>query len=98
MPDYLVIDVTGNRDLGSGGIIVRNAASETEAVASLLTGRHAYTYEQEFAVFRLAQRTRIKVEQARTVKQLDAQNPLTVLATYDEAALAALEAARNPGP
>lgn len=100
MPDYLVIDVTGDRSIGSGGRVVRNAATPQEAVASLCTDQNVYAYAQEFAVFRLSDRTRVKVEMSKTVKALNAkdQTGLTVLGTWDEAALAALKAARDAAP
>lgn len=100
MPDYLVIDVTGDRSIASGGRVVRNAATPQEAVATLFTDHSAYAYSQEFAVFRLADRTRVKVEMSKTVKALDAkdQTGLTVLGKWGEAELEQLKAARAATP
>lgn len=100
MPDYLVIDVTGDRSIASSGRIVRNAATPHEAVASLFTDRSTYAYSQEFAVFRLSDRTRVKTEMSKTVVALDAkdQTGLTVFGEWDEAALEALAASRAPAP
>lgn len=95
MPDYLIIETTNGRPINSGGSIIRNANNEPEAVAVLLGGNYAYA--QEFEVFDLSSSKSVKTEQSRNVDILDGSDPTgtTVLASYDEAALAELQSAHD---
>jgi hypothetical protein len=94
MPSYLIIETTNNRPVNSGGSIIP-AANEAEAVAILLGGN--YAYEQTFEVFDISTSKSIKTEQSRSVDILDASDPtgITVLGSYDEEALADLQAAHD---
>lgn len=95
MPDYLIIETTGAQKLEDGNRrVVRNAATPQEAVAVVLI-KSGFQPDQEFMTFRISQGVKVPVEQSRTVTALDGANPLTVLATYDEAALEALKASRG---
>lgn len=96
MPDYLVIETTGAQKLQTGNReVVRNAATPQEAVAVVLL-RSGFQPDQVFECFRLNQAVKVVVEQARTVTALDGADATgtTVLATYTEAQLEALRAAR----
>ena len=96
MPNYLVIETTGAQKLDTGNrSIVRNAATPQEAVAVVLI-RQGFQPDQDFEVFRLNQAVKVVVEQSRAVTALDGADATgtTVLATYTEAQLEALRAAR----
>lgn len=95
MPNYLLVETTGSQKLEDGNRrVVNNAATPQEAVAVALI-RQGFQPDQTFEVFRISQAVKVVVEQSRTVTALDGANPLTVLGTYDEAALEALKASRG---
>jgi hypothetical protein len=96
MPDYLVFDTSLSRKLTEAPVRrVNDAATPAEAVAVVLLGT-GFQADQSFTVFRVNNATKINVEQSRSIKELDPADPTgnTVLASYDEAALEALRAAR----
>lgn len=97
MPDYLVVETTGSQKLENGNRRrVNNAATPQEAVAVVLI-ESGFQPDQTFEVFRVSQGVKVVVEQSRAVTALDGADATgtTVLATYTEAQLAALKAARG---
>lgn len=94
MPDYLIIDTTSGAKLTDGNRRrVNNAATENEAIAVVMLDQ-GFAASQEFTVFRISQGVKIVTKQERTVFELETDG-LTARATYTEAQLVALKAARG---
>jgi hypothetical protein len=94
MPNYLVIETTGGRNLGDGGKVVDANTAHDAAVA---VAGDSYAYERTFSVFVVDDASLIKLENERVIRALDAKDTTdtTVLATYDEAAYEELKEAQE---